>query len=250
MRWFLVFGVVLLWISDRRIHVRNFVVRRVQRELNGNTANCAWSNGTIETTCKHVHRAFRSMLSGLEMYADDWPEVVNLVQTVLNNSLSTRLNSRTPMQVFTGHAETTPLALMLKDNVPVNELLDFIKEQKLMEVEKLSKTMAVIHTQVAEKATSDRKDDIKKHNDKTHVRSPNFQVGDYVLVAKHRKGGTPKPQVKWRGPVLPPGPISHSVVTHIACATVDIFDHYEITVSWPVGERYGGKEVMGAGAWA
>jgi hypothetical protein len=40
------------------------------------------------------------------------------------------------------------------------------------------------------------------------------------------------------------------VVTHIACATVDIFDHYEITVSWPVGERYGGKEVMGAGAWA
>jgi hypothetical protein len=42
------------------------------------------------------------------------------------------------MQVFTGHAETTPLALMLKDNVPVNAPLDFIKAQKLMEVEKLS----------------------------------------------------------------------------------------------------------------
>jgi hypothetical protein len=40
------------------------------------------------------------------------------------------------------------------------------------------------------------------------------------------------------------------VVTHIACARVDIFDHYEITVSWPVGERYGGKAVMCAGAWA
>jgi hypothetical protein len=38
------------------------------------------------------------------------------------------------MQVFTEHAETTPLALMLKDNVPVNALLDFIKAQKLMEV--------------------------------------------------------------------------------------------------------------------
>jgi hypothetical protein len=44
--------------------------------------------------------------------------------------------------------------------------------------------------------------------------------------------------------------LSESVVTHIACARDDIFDHYEITVSWPVGERYGGKEVMGAGAWA
>jgi hypothetical protein len=59
------------------------------------------------------------------MYADEWPEVDNLVQSILNNSLSTRLNKRTPMQDFTGHAETTPLALMLKDNVPVNAPLDF-----------------------------------------------------------------------------------------------------------------------------
>jgi hypothetical protein len=53
------------------------------------------------------------VLSELKMYADEWPEVVNMVQSVLNNSLSTRLNKRTPMQVFTGHAETTSLALML-----------------------------------------------------------------------------------------------------------------------------------------
>jgi hypothetical protein len=50
--------------------------------------------------------------------------VVNLVQSVLNNSLSTRLNNRTSMKVFTGHAETTPLALILKDNAPVNVPLD------------------------------------------------------------------------------------------------------------------------------
>jgi hypothetical protein len=33
-----------------------------------------------------------------------------------------------------------------------------------------------------------------------HVRSPNFQVGDYVLVSEHRNSGTPKLQVKWKGP--------------------------------------------------
>jgi hypothetical protein len=64
------------------------------------------------------------VLSELTMYADEWPEVVNVLQSVLNNSLSTRLNKRTSMQVFTGHAETTPLALMLKDKVPVNAPLD------------------------------------------------------------------------------------------------------------------------------
>jgi hypothetical protein len=125
--------------------------------------------------------------------------VVNMVQSVLNNSLSTRLNKRTPMQVFTGHAETTPFALILKDNVLINAPLDFIKAQKLVEVEKLSKAMTEIHAQVAEKATRDRKAAIQKHNDKMHVRSPNFQVGDYVLVAEHSKSGVSKLQVKWKG---------------------------------------------------
>jgi hypothetical protein len=55
------------------------------------------------------------VLSELKMYENEWPEVVNLVQSVLNNSISTRLNKRTPMLVVIGHAETTPLALMLKD---------------------------------------------------------------------------------------------------------------------------------------
>jgi hypothetical protein len=31
------------------------------------------------------------------------------------------------------------------------------------------------------------------------VRLPNFQVGNYVLVAEHRKSGVSKLQVKWKG---------------------------------------------------
>jgi hypothetical protein len=64
-----------------------------------------------------------------------------------------------------------------------------------MEVEKLSKAMTEIHAQVAEKESRDRKAAIQEHNDKTHVLSPNFQVGDYMLVAEHRKSGTSKLQV-------------------------------------------------------
>jgi transposase InsO family protein len=189
-RWVAVFGVVLLWISHRGSYFKNEVVRRVQKELKAKhhltTANCPWSNGTIESACKQIIRAFCAVLSELKMYADEWPEVTNMVQSVLNNSLLTRLNKRKPMQVFTGHAKTTPLALMLKDNVPVSAPLDFIKAQRLMEVEK-SKDMTEIHARVAKKATRDRKATIQKYNEKTHVRSPNFQVGYDVLVAEHRK---------------------------------------------------------------
>jgi hypothetical protein len=88
----------------------------------------------------------------------------------------------------------------LRDDVSLNAPLDFIKTQNLMEVGKLSKAMAEIHAKVAEKATRDRKAAIKKHNDKTHVWSPKFQLGDYMLVAEHRKSGTSKLQAKWKGP--------------------------------------------------
>jgi hypothetical protein len=53
---------------------------------------------------------------------------------------------------------------------------------------------------VAEKDTRDRKAAIQKYNDKTHVRSPNYQAGDYVLVAEHCTSGTSKLRVKWKGP--------------------------------------------------
>jgi hypothetical protein len=61
------------------------------------------------------------------MYADEWSDVVNMVQSVLNNYLSMRLNKRTPRQVFTGYAEPTPLVLKLKDDVPVNTPCDKVK---------------------------------------------------------------------------------------------------------------------------
>jgi IS30 family transposase len=78
MRWFAVFGVVLLWISDRGSHFKNEVVQRVQKELKAKyhftSANCPWSNGTIEFACKQVIRACRAVLSEPKKYADERPE--------------------------------------------------------------------------------------------------------------------------------------------------------------------------------
>jgi hypothetical protein len=60
--------------------------------------------------------------------------------------------------------------------------------------------MTEIHAQVVEKATRDRKAAIQRHSYKTHVRSPNFQIGDDVFVAEHCKSDVSKLQVKWKGP--------------------------------------------------
>jgi transposase InsO family protein len=89
MRWLAMFSVVLLWISDRGSHFKNEVVQRVQNELKAKhhftTENCPCSNGTIESACKQVIHVFRAVLSELKMYADEWPEVANMAQSVLNN---------------------------------------------------------------------------------------------------------------------------------------------------------------------
>jgi hypothetical protein len=62
MRWFAVFGVMLLWISDRGSNFKNEVEQRVQKELKAKNhltaSNCPWSNGTIESACKQVIRPF------------------------------------------------------------------------------------------------------------------------------------------------------------------------------------------------
>jgi transposase InsO family protein len=74
MRWFAVFGIVLLWISDRCSHFKNVVVRQVQKELNAKhhfpTADCPWSNGSIESPFKKLIR-FRAVLSEWKVYADE-----------------------------------------------------------------------------------------------------------------------------------------------------------------------------------
>jgi Integrase core domain/Integrase zinc binding domain len=75
MRWFAVFGVVLLCISDRGSHFKIEVVQRVQKELKAKhhitTENCPWSSDTIESACKQVIRAFRVVISELKMYIDE-----------------------------------------------------------------------------------------------------------------------------------------------------------------------------------
>jgi hypothetical protein len=53
---------------------------------------------------------------------------------------------------------------------------------------------------VVEKAMRYRKDFMQKNNGKIYVRSQNFQVSDYVLVAEHRQSSLPKLHAKWKGP--------------------------------------------------
>jgi hypothetical protein len=96
MRWFAVFGVVLLLISDREkpLQERGCMTSTEGAGIQASFhyGDFPWMNRTIESAFKQVILAFRAVLSEFNMYADEWPLVVNMVQSVLKNSLSTSPN--------------------------------------------------------------------------------------------------------------------------------------------------------------
>jgi hypothetical protein len=64
----------------------------------------------------------------------------------------------------------------------------------------MSQTRKEIHAQVAEKSTRNSMAAIQKHNDKSHVRSPNFEVSDFALVAEHCKNVQAASEVEGSAP--------------------------------------------------
>lgn len=72
--------------------------------------------------------------------------------------------------------------------------------QRISKIEELADAVEAMHREVQEATTRDRANRIKMHNQKTGVRSSNFVVGDYVLIAVPEQSRRHKLEAKWRGP--------------------------------------------------
>jgi len=122
------------------------------------------------------------------------------VQSILNHSKRPSLGNRAPVTVFTGLPPDNPLRTMLPPQFPEQTCsLDFIQAQKVVKVDQLAAALENIHRDVATRRTRKREEAVAMHNAKTHVRSVNFELGDYVLVARQASKGH-KLHVRWNGP--------------------------------------------------
>ncbi len=93
-------------MSDCGSHFQNETFRFVSRGLNTNhpfpLPYTPWYNGGIESLNKEVLRIFRAMLSEMPMDHSDWPESVQIVQSLLNNSASPQRKRLATITIFTG----------------------------------------------------------------------------------------------------------------------------------------------------
>lgn len=205
-RWFAAFGVVSSWVSDQGSHFKNAVVAELKEHLRAThhftLAYSPWSNGTVEQMNRQILKAIRAISSELKLSFKCWPEIVPLVQALINNSPVKRLGNRTPKRVFTGLEDENPLRTIITrgdEKLEVRSIEDVRLRQKVA-TDDLQRAVEMMHREVATVSTDTRRKHIEAHNRRTNVRPANFAVGDFVLKGVMSKDRVKKPSLRWRGP--------------------------------------------------
>ena len=221
--WVATFGCMDYVISDQGAHFKNRLLAGLVSELHANhhftTPYSPWANGTIERVCREVLRASRALLSELGLAAQDWPSVVEIVQSVVNHSSLRRLGPRKddpgvfrcPLEVLTACKPKRPLLRSLPISPSQKVVsLEQARAQQFMKIESLQSAIEGMHRDVEQRVTSARKKAIERHKQRTNVQAFGFQTGDFVLVRKAQKKGH-KLSFLWKDPRLVLEETSHCV---------------------------------------
>lgn len=202
--WFSSFGVSTSWVSDRGSHFKHTLMTLLNRQLHAHhhftTPYCPQANGTVESVCREVLRACRALLSEFRMTEQEWPFVLPLIQSTLNHTIRDSLGGRAPITAFTGLPSDNPLRTLLPAGSPEPKTLEFVKSQRLVNMDRMETVLNDLHRDVAQAKTRKRQEAVNQHNTKTHVHPANFELGDFVLVAQRVAKDGHKLRVKWRGP--------------------------------------------------
>jgi hypothetical protein len=164
------------------------------------TAYCPWANGTVERACKEVLRATRALLSEFRLRTAQWPEVYKLVQSILNHTPSPQRGNLAPITVFTGQKADSPLRSVISSFSGTTLSSTDIRARQLLNIEQLRDSIEGLH-KAARDASATRRAKSRDHqHHRSGVKSPNFDIGDYVLIAKREFHAGEKLTLRWRGP--------------------------------------------------
>jgi hypothetical protein len=156
-----------------------------------------WSNGTVEVVNREIMCVFRALLGEFRMQLVDWPDLVKLVQFVLNNSPSPRLNGLAPITAFTGLSSTSPLTSVVEVAEAKQTSMTEIRASEILPA--LIASLDAMHKSTSATATLYRALRRKSHDKRPNVNCPNISVDDFVLVAKGSSKSGGKLRARWLG---------------------------------------------------
>lgn len=199
--WCSTFGVPNALMSDGPTHFKNEVVHMVTKILkvphHFTLPYCPWSNGAVERLGRELLRVLRSTLSELQMDHQEWPDLIPIVQSVLNNAPSPQRGNISPITAFMGREPTPPIQTFLRTSTSKPVSLTELQLESMMNVEELLKLCAEIHPRVQSSLDKHR---AQHRQNASRGQLPNFDEGDYVLVARSDFHAGEKLCLRWRGP--------------------------------------------------
>jgi transposase InsO family protein len=104
--WCAAFGVPNGLMSDGPTHFKNEAIRLFTKGLKTphlfTHPYCPCSNGAVERLGKELLCVARSVISELQLRPEEWPDILPLLQSALNNAPSPQRGNVSPVTAFTG----------------------------------------------------------------------------------------------------------------------------------------------------
>ena len=133
--------------------------------------------------CIELLRAVRSLLSEHSTRFGLWPDLITMVQSVLNHTVLDRLGRRAPITAFTGMVADSPLLQikLCRYRKPVLLSVDRARARQLLRIDSLMSSIDQMHREISEININLRSRKVESHNRKTNAKECNFIVADFVL---------------------------------------------------------------------
>ena len=199
--WCAAFGVPNGFMSDGPTHFRNETLRllckslRVKRHFT--LPYTPWSNVAVERLGKELLRVFRAVTSELQMRPEEWPDLLPVVQSTLNQTPSPQRGNYAPVTAFTGAQPTPPIATFIRTTTTKPMSISDIQKDRTLNIDSLKTFIADLHPIVQSAVSTNRS---RGREAAGRGQLPNFTEGDYVLVARDDLTAGEKLSLRWRGP--------------------------------------------------
>jgi transposase InsO family protein len=199
--WCAAFGVPNCLMSDGPTHFKNETVRLVSKGLkvphHFTLPYTPWSNGAVERLGRELLRVFRAVASELQMRLEEWPDILPLVQSVLNNAPSPSRGNVAPLTAFTGQDPSPPISTFMRTETAKPVTMSQVQRERALNIEKLVAACAELHPMVQRDVQENRR---RMRESRSAGKLPNFAEGDFVLVAREDFSAGQKLALRWRGP--------------------------------------------------
>jgi len=156
---------------------------------------------------RQIQAAYRCIQSEMKLGPQDWPTVVGMIQSVLNEAPLKRLGSkgngthRSPLEVMTGIEPNRKTFSNMRIGTKrfKEKSLTKARLMQVLEINVLQEAFDKMHKTTAEKVKKNRERKIQDHNKKTNIVSHRFNIGDFVLIRRPQDKGH-KLSCRWIGP--------------------------------------------------